>query len=86
MLNAISRTPYYDLPITIVQKATHQKVFRQIHCIECGMPFADITDKVVAIFDFATPIIELHPDRIGIVACHCPRKVCQQRYRFEFAI
>ena len=79
-----SRTPYYELPITLVQKATRTKVYRKLHCLECGMPFAEITDKVVAILDFASPLAEMSPDGLGVVACHCPRKICQQRYRFEF--
>ena len=87
MLNAsVIRTPSYEMPITLVQKAMHHKLYRKLHCIECGIPFAEVTDKVVAILDFASPIAEMHPDGFGVVACHCPRKICQQRYRFEFPI
>jgi hypothetical protein len=86
VLNARIATPYYDMPITLVQKATNHKVFRQVHCLECGMPFAEITDKIITILDFDTPIDMLIPNVLGVVACHCPRKACQQRYRFEFAL
>ncbi len=82
----ISKTPYYKMPITIVQKAVQNKVFRQVHCLECGMPFAEITDKVVTVLDFDTPIEMLHPDNMGVVGTYCTRRACQQRYRFEFAV
>lgn len=78
-------TPYHEMPITVALKAVRQKVYREAHCIECGMPFCTITDKVVTIMDFDTPVMDLRPDIIGVVGAYCPRRQCQQRYRFEFA-
>lgn len=77
------RTPHYQIPIAIVMKATNDKVYRQVHCISCGMPFAEITDQIVSIQDYASPITQMKPDEFGFVAVHCPRKQCQQRYRFD---
>lgn len=79
------RTPYNELPISYVFKATRQKVFRQSHCIECGWPIADITDKVVVICDGNTTIEKLIPDNIGVIQVHCKRHQCKQYIRFEFA-
>lgn len=81
----ITRTPYNEQPITVVMKATRQKVFREAHCWECGMPIAEITDKIVTVFDGVTPLIQLEPDRMGIVELHCNRHTCKQYYRMEFA-
>jgi hypothetical protein len=79
------RTPYNELPITVVSKAVRQKSFRQLHCIECGLPIADITDKVVVLFDDVTPVEKLVPDVMGIVEIHCGRHHCKQYYRLEFS-
>lgn len=80
------RTPYNQQPITIVLKAVRQKVFRQLHCLECGMPIADITDKVLMTFDGDTPIATYEPDRMGLIEIHCNRHQCKQYYRMEMAI
>ena len=79
-------TPYYELPMTLSFKAMKQKMYRQIHCMECGMPFCEISDKIVSISDSINPIENLTPDKIGVVATSCTRGSCRQRYRFEFAI
>lgn len=79
-------TPYNQLPITIVMKAMRQKVYRQAHCLECGWPYADITDKVVAMFDGETQLDTYLPDQFGMVELHCPNRACRQYYRLEFAI
>lgn len=84
--NTLIRTPYHELPITIVNKAMRQKTYRQLHCLECGQPIADITDKIVVVIDGETVIEQLEPSRIGIVELHCPRHQCKQYYRMEFAI
>lgn len=83
-MNAI--TPYHQFPITMVMKATRQKTYRQLHCSECGWPIADITDKVVVIFDGDTPIDRLEPNRLGLVDLRCHRSDCKQYYRLEFAV
>lgn len=86
MIEALRRTPYNEMPQTYVLKAVQQKVFRQLHCIECGWPLADITDKVIVTFDGNTPVEKLIPDRIGLVEIHCKRHQCKQFVRLEFAI
>lgn len=84
--NTIIRTPYHQQPMSLVFKAIKQKVFRQLHCMECGQPFADITDKVVIAYDGATPMERYEPDKMGTVEVHCPRHQCKQYYRLEFAV
>lgn len=82
----VIRTPYHMLPITIVLKAIKQKVYRQLHCLECGQPIADITDKVLMTFDGDTPMETYSPDRIGLIEVHCNRHQCKQYYRMEMAV
>lgn len=78
-------TPYNQQPITVLIKAVKQKVFRQLHCLECGRPFLDITDKILSVSDSVTPIEQLNPDEVGIIEAHCSRHDCKQYYRMEFA-
>lgn len=66
-------------------KAMKQKMYRQLHCQECGQPYADITDKVVMAFDGESDMTRYEPDRIGLVEVHCPRHQCKQYYKLEFA-
>lgn len=79
-------TPYNELPITLAIKATRQKVYRELHCMECGNPIAEITDKVVFAFDGETEFERLEPNRIGVVNLHCKRHSCKQYFRLEFAV
>lgn len=79
------RTPWHQMPITVVMKATQQKVYRKMHCVNCGMPIADITDRIVMMFDGVTPFEQLEPDQFGIIEVHCDRHICKQYYRLEFA-
>jgi hypothetical protein len=83
--NTNIRTPYHKRVITIVLKSVKQKMLRKLHCMECGWPIANISEKVLVVFDGETPIKELHPDEHGIVEIHCPRHQCKQYYRLEFA-
>lgn len=83
--DTLIRTPYHQLPITLINKAMKQKMYRQLHCTECGWPIVDITDKIITVFDGATPIEKLIPDDIGIVETHCKRSNCKQYFRMEFA-
>lgn len=80
------RSPFNLMPITLVNKAMEQKYYRQLHCLECGWPIADITDKVVVAMDGETVIGDLPKSAIGVVELHCPRHTCKQRYRMEFAL
>lgn len=82
----IVRSPYSQMPITLINKAVRQKYMRQLHCMECGWPIADITDKVVMAMDGNTQIGDLPINSIGIVEIHCPRHTCKQFYRMEFAL
>lgn len=82
----LSRTPYSQLPITLLNKALEQKYYRQLHCIECGWPLAEITDKVIMLSDSGTSFEKLLPDAIGLIELHCKRHNCKQYYRMEFAI
>lgn len=84
--NSVIRTPYHQLPVTLLNKAMHQKMYREQHCTECGMPIAEITDKIITVFDGNTPIEKLIPDVIGIVEIHCKRHTCKQFFRMEFAV
>jgi hypothetical protein len=84
--NTLVRTPWHQLPITIVMKAVKQKMYRQLHCMNCGMPIADITDRVLMTFDGETPVEQLSPDRFGLIEIHCNRHVCKQFYRIEVAV
>jgi hypothetical protein len=79
------RTPYHKQVITIVLKAVTQKKLRRLHCMECGWPIADISDKVLVVFDGETAIDTLEPDNHGVVELHCRRHQCKQYYRLEFA-
>lgn len=81
----VQRTPYNEQPITVVLKAVQQKAYRHVHCSECGMPYADITDKILTMFDGNTIISTYEPNRIGLIEVHCPRHTCKQYYRMEFA-
>lgn len=80
------RTPYHQLPITIVNKAMRQKVYRPVYCVECKWPLAEITDKVVIISDGDISLEHLIPDALGIVDIHCSNHRCKQYYRMEFAL
>jgi hypothetical protein len=84
--NSSNRTPYHKMPITIVRKAIAQPYYRKMHCVECGWPIADITDKVVMIMDGNTPLDRLEPNSLGITEVHCHRHQCKQYYRMEFAV
>lgn len=85
-IDSLIRTPWHQVPITIVNKAMRQKVYRTLFCVECAWPLAQITDKVVVISDNDTEISQLMPDNIGLVETHCQNHRCKQYYRMEFAL
>lgn len=80
------RTPYAQMPITLVYKAMQQKVFRDLHCMECGMPILQVTDKVVMGYDGTDEMARYEPNQFGVVEARCDRHICKQRYRLEFAL
>lgn len=80
------RTPLHRQPITLAFKALQQKVYRHLHCMECGMPFLDITDKVLIASDAETPVEQLRPNELGVVTIHCPRHQCKQYYNLDLAV
>ena len=75
------RTPYNTLPITLVLTTITQKSYRRLHCLECGKPFLDITDKVATATEGAQPIEDLRPNALGFVEPHCRTHTCKQYYR-----
>lgn len=85
-IDTLIRTPYHQLPITIVNKAMRQKVYRTLFCVECKWPLAQITDKIVIVSDGGMEIQQLMPDNIGLVEMHCQNGHCKQYYRMEFAL
>lgn len=85
-VDTIIRTPWHQIPISIVNKAMNQKVYRNLHCSECGWPLAQITDKIVVISDHNVEIEKLIPDAIGLVETHCQNHRCKQFFRMEFAL
>ena len=56
-----------------------------MHCMECGMPFVDITDKALLVFDGSTPLASYDTTKVGLIDIHCPRHQCKQYYRMEMA-
>lgn len=80
------RSSDHNQIITIVLKAIKQKTLRNLHCIECGWHMADISEKVLVVFEGETPIETLAPDKHGFVEIHCRQTKCKQYYRVEFAV
>jgi len=78
-IDAIIRTPYHQMPITLALKSVDRKVYRDQYCIECGHPFITISDKYVSIVDAAIPVQMLRGgDRM--IGGRCNSHQCKQRY------
>jgi hypothetical protein len=73
------KTPYNEMPMTMVLKSIDRKVYRDIFCSECGHPFMAITDKIVTILDSNIPTDMLR-DSERIVETRCKHHYCKQRY------
>ncbi len=76
------RTPYNQLPMTMILKSTDRKMYRDLYCVECGHPFVAISDKVVAILDSNTPIDQVRAD-VKVIEARCRFHYCKQMYRLE---
>jgi len=81
MLDTRTRTPYNQLPMTMVLKSVDRKVYRDIHCLECGHPFVAISDKVISIIDATTPI-EILRENEQVIEARCRYTYCKQFFRF----
>lgn len=76
------RSPYYQVPIAISLLSVSFKYKQDLHCLFCGMPFTQVSDRVVAIADSS-----LSPESaIGPIETRCPRHTCKQRWALEFAL
>lgn len=76
------RTPYNQLPISMVLKSIDRKVYRDQYCVECGHPFMSISDKYVQIYDTAIPIEKLRTAE-RVISARCNFHFCKQFYRVE---
>lgn len=77
--NAVIRTPYNTLPITMALKSTDRKVWRDQFCIECGKPFIAINDKFMTIIDAAFPV-QIARGGERIIEARCKNHSCKQYY------
>ena len=73
------RTPYHEVPMTLVLKSIDRKAYRDIYCMECGRPFLSISDKFVSIIDAAFPVQMARPKEM-IIGPRCGNHYCKQRY------
>lgn len=80
--NSFIRTPYNQMPISLVYKSTDRKLYRDQYCIECGHPFMAISDKIIAIYDGANPIEYMRGDE-KVSEARCKYHYCKQYYRLE---
>lgn len=78
----ITKTPYHELPITMVLKSIDRKVYRDQFCLECGHPFFAISDKFIRIYDGAVPI-EMLRENERVIEQRCEHTYCKQFYRLD---
>lgn len=78
--DALIRTPYHQLHISLVLRALDRKVYRDQFCVECGQPFIAISDKFVTILDSSMPL-ELMRTGDRVIEARCKRHTCKQYYR-----
>lgn len=81
MKPTVTRTPFNTMPITLVLTTLTQKAYRRLHCLECGRPFLDITDKVATATEGTQPVDQMKPDQKGFIEPHCHFHYCKQYYR-----
>lgn len=77
---SVKRTPYNQMPITMVLKSIDRKLYRDLYCLECGHPFVAISDKVIALLDSTPPIDKLRETE-QVVEARCRFHYCRQYYR-----
>lgn len=73
------RTPYNQMPITMVYKSIDRKIYRDQYCQECGHPYMAISDKVVTVFDSNIPVDMLR-EHDRLIETRCRFHTCKQRY------
>lgn len=78
-INTTIRTPYNTIPMTLVLKSVDRKVYRDIHCMECGKPFIAISDKFISIIDAAFPV-QMARGGERVIEGRCSSHYCKQRY------
>jgi hypothetical protein len=78
-INSNVRTPYNQMPITMALKAIDRKVYRDMHCLECGRPFIAISDKFITIIDAAIPV-QLMRGGERVIEARCSNHYCKQYY------
>lgn len=76
-------------PLSILLQASDSPYHRRIHCVECGLPIAEIVDNVSYIVDNSGEMSatreELQRDVIGgYVEIQCKRSSCHQHYRIYY--
>lgn len=79
-IDRLIRTPYHTLPITMALKSVDRKVYRDVHCIECGRPYLSMSDKYVSIIDAAVPVQMLRRNEM-LLGVRCGNHTCKQRYQ-----
>lgn len=82
MIEISTRTPYNQLPISLVLKSIDRKLYRDLFCLECGHPFVAISDKVIQIYDANVPVDKLRENE-KVVEARCRYHYCRQYYRLE---
>lgn len=84
---ALRQAPFAKTPIMLGFFAEKLKSYRQLHCMECGLPIFEITDRVVYALDTATPVDSYNQSN-GVMTFErpCSRHTCKQRYRIEVAL
>ncbi len=76
------RTPYNQMPFSLVLKSIDRKLYRDQYCIECGHPFMAISDKYVSMYDGNIPVDKLREGE-RIIEARCRHHYCKQYYRIE---
>lgn len=78
----LRRAFYNELPISLVYRSLNRKLYREQHCIECGHPLMNISDKYVAIIDGNIPV-DLLREHERVLEARCRHSICRQYYRIE---
>lgn len=76
------RTPYNQMPMSIVLKSTDRKLYRDQYCLECGHPFMAISDKFIRLYDATVPTDVLRSEQ-RVLEARCSFHYCKQYFRIE---
>lgn len=80
--SSVIRTPYNQMPISLVLKSIDRKLYRDQYCLECGHPFMAISDKYVAMYDGGIPVDKLRESQ-KVIEARCKYHYCKQYFRVE---